>query len=212
VVDIPKFKSTPFLIPTPPEEDTDLISWAQDLSKVLKETVQPWMDKYNRLVDLAIDHDARIVDLEQSPCFFAYMAAQQDLGTGDTGAIKLNLDSELFDTDSFFDAANKKFLPTVAGYYRISFCAYSNPSGSGAGPMYTYLTKNGSSGQYAFAQAYDTVGENYSMSGSVIVHMNGTTDYLELYARGNLSGGVHARIDGTASYTYMTGSLVRRDE
>ena len=99
----------------------------------------------------------------------------QSLTTG--VATKVTLGTEDFDTNSNFSAS--RFTPTVAGYYQIDFS--TSIVGSTITNAYAAIYKNGTQsyrgGQY--------VGPSITVlgaSGAFLISMNGTTDYLELYA------------------------------
>lgn len=108
-------------------------------------------------------------------------AAAQSITTG--VATKVSLSVEVFDTNNNFDpTTNYRFTPTVAGYYQINWTVVCTANGTSVTDAVSYLYKNGVS---------HTVGEEYigpavtviSSTGAVIVQMNGTTDYLELYGK-----------------------------
>lgn len=70
------------------------------------------------------------------------------------------------------------FAPVIAGYYQVN---YAIDSGSSTSPIRSLacLYKNGS--QYRFAT--NMVGTtSYGNSGSSLVYLNGTTDYIQMYA------------------------------
>ena len=107
---------------------------------------------------------------------------------------KLTLNSEDFDTASMFDATtNYRFQPTVEGYYQISGTVGMAVGGN---RLIVGIYKNGSN-DYKFGDAtYNNV------SGSGLVYLNGSTDYVELYARTDRSGG------DTTQEVRFTGHLV----
>jgi len=97
--------------------------------------------------------------------------------------IKLTFNTEAFDTNSNFDTSTYRFTPTVAGYYQV------NGSLAAAGPTNSYflvaIYKNGSAFKYGSNFASVSAGPNSTIS--ALIYMNGSTDYLELYA--NHAGG-----------------------
>ena len=103
------------------------------------------------------------------PAFVAYRSGNQTV-TSNT-ATKLALNAETFDTDNCFDSTtNYRFTPTTAGKYTVGLNMYI----SGAG--YCMIYKNG-------AEIYRVqyINANESGGSSVLVEMNGTTDYLEFF-------------------------------
>ena len=91
---------------------------------------------------------------------------------------KIVFGTEVTDTNSNYDPSTSRFQPTVAGYYDIK--SGMQISGTQASGTYLNLSlfKNGS--QYlsmasANSQAFP------QMAGSVIVYLNGSSDYVEVY-------------------------------
>jgi hypothetical protein len=133
-----------------------------------------------------------------APAFAAYQSATQSL-TANTWT-KIQLQSEEFDTANCFDSTtNYRFTPTVAGYYQLS----------GAITMASSLTylqlaiyKNGG-GQRLLYQTGNGAGA--TGSGSSLIYLNGTTDYVELWG----SSGVTQNLAGGGYYTWFTGCLLR---
>ena len=138
------------------------------------------------------------------PAFSVFLSASQN-GISNGVATKVTLNSEQFDTNNNFDSStNYRFTPTVAGYYMISGAVYCNAATANPTDCNAYLYKNGSS----YAQSRMASSASYttgSPSFSVVIYMNGSTDYLELY--GILSGATGGQF--IAAGTYMTGALVR---
>jgi len=139
------------------------------------------------------------------PAFSAYMTASQTVSAGAT--TKLTFNAELFDTNNNFDSTtNYRFTPTVGGYYQINYCQ-SNSQLSNANTRYTiYLYKNGVA--YQTLYGYNgTSGDFQIVNISTIVSMNGSTDYLEMYANPS-SQSLQFYSAGSAS-SLFSGSLVR---
>ena len=119
---------------------------------------------------------------------------------GNATFTKLTYTSEEFDTASNYDAPNSAFTPTVAGYYQIS--ASFNFAGATPGGTNSLIAlyknglwfKSGSGGNVPY----------YNLS--ALVYMNGSTDYLEIYAYQS-SGGT---LTTSASTLYQfAGALIR---
>ncbi|MBC7421350.1 MAG: tail fiber domain-containing protein [Bdellovibrio sp.] len=104
--------------------------------------------------------------------------------------------SNTFDTNSNFAA--DRFLPTVAGKYLITGSAYCFPTNGSY--CIVEIRKNGAivSANYQYSST------DASPISSAVVDMNGTTDYIELYAQ----NGAYTTIGGTNQYTYFMGSLL----
>jgi len=119
------------------------------------------------------------------PAFSTYMSANQSVSANTW--TKMTFNTEYFDTDSCYDTSNYRFTPTKAGIYQVSANGNSAP---GTGNFfYQGIYKNGTriglSGLYAGgSNINDDAYENVSL----LVSMNGTTDYLEAWGITNISG------------------------
>ena len=129
------------------------------------------------------------------PAFSAYQNSPTTL----TSAVvtKVLFQAEVFDTAGNF--ASSIFTPTVAGYYQINANVTIAAAG---GANIIILYKNGVEyNRGGRAQASDFVG----LSLSDIVYMNGTTDYLEVYA---VTTGATANTEA-GTMTRFSGALIR---
>ena len=140
------------------------------------------------------------------PAFSAYLSSS-DQTFSDATNTKITFNAEEFDTNSNFNTSTYRFTPTVAGYYQISACAVFRQS-----PMIDsviLLYKNGSVFKrgYEFSIASGANMTNMGMMISTLVYMNGSTDYLEVYAYSDGTGNA-TLINGDAQ-TYFQGVLVR---
>ena len=132
------------------------------------------------------------------PAFSAYQSSGQTLSSNTW--TKISFQTEEFDTANCFDSASTyRFMPNVAGYYQISG-GYS--VATTASIMYLQYYKNGSgyklttnSGSAGLAGCY----------GSILVYLNGTTDYVELY--GYILTG--QALSANSQATYFQAALVR---
>lgn len=136
------------------------------------------------------------------PTFRAYRGTDQTIGSATWTKVSLN--TEVWDTNNNFDpTTNFRFTPTVSGYYQINALAYIYNNAGNNGNYNMSVYKNGA--QYATWQALNDTG--YQLALSTLVYFNGTTDYIELYARQTGSG------NGTVSAgpvdNYMDGIGIR---
>jgi len=122
------------------------------------------------------------------PAFSAYRSTNQTVSNNTT--TKLQVNTEEFDTNSNYDnATNYRFTPTVAGYYLVTFGGYGIDSSGLLTLNFVTLVKNGNllsagtarAGSYSYTPSYGYV--DGTAQGSVLIYMNGSTDYLELYGR-----------------------------
>jgi hypothetical protein len=80
------------------------------------------------------------------------------------------------DPQSWWNAANNRYIPTIPGYYQVSLLTtYASPQ---AGTYESQIFKNGS----VISNDLGTPTSGYvSFSPSIVVYMNGSTDYLEAF-------------------------------
>ena len=112
------------------------------------------------------------------PAFSAYLGGNQSVSSG--VFTKININTETFDTASCFDSTtNYRFTPNVAGYYQVN--ASVRFSGTNLTESSPAIYKNGAAvsfGPYAVVTGQSVL----TSIATGLVYMNGTTDYLELYA------------------------------
>ena len=134
------------------------------------------------------------------PAFSAYQSSSQSLTN--TSATKIQFQTELFDTANAFDSTtNYRFQPQVAGYYQIGAAfAYASAVNS---ETYIALYKNGSVYQYG----NDISATVYVIQGNWLVYLNGTTDYVEIYAA--QYSGSSKNSQNASSQIYFSGAMVR---
>jgi hypothetical protein len=114
------------------------------------------------------------------PSFSAYRATSNQSPTSGVDT-KVALNAELFDTGGCFDSTtNYRFTPNVAGYYAVAF-AVNMGVGSGMSGALAHIKKNGTSVAYGSFAAGDG-NLNAVVVGQKLIYMNGSTDYLELFA------------------------------
>ena len=135
------------------------------------------------------------------PAFSVYQTGSQTASSGNT---KVILNTKIFDTANAFDATtNYRFTPQVTGYYQVSAGA-AIASASNAAWVQLAFYKNGS----LFLNGTASIGFTSSLypqsTGSALIYLNGSTDYLELYVYS--SGG---SIANSPSGTFFQGVLVR---
>lgn len=126
--------------------------------------------------------------------------ATQQINTGTTPKVQLNVED--FDVSSVFDSTtNFRYIPAVAGIYRVSASA-SWPSFDSY--VQTLIHKNGALLQ-TLAFAHNILGtDGGTFGGSCLVQMNGSGDYLELFVSHGDS------IDHNVNQAYFCAELVGR--
>jgi hypothetical protein len=138
------------------------------------------------------------------PAFSAYLGTNQTL-SGNTWT-KLQINTEEFDTNSNYDpTTNYRFTPTVAGYYQFS-CGIAALAGANTA-LLSSIYKNGTAAKTATNYSATSNGlDDWSVSISAIIYMNGSTDYVELHA--NLVGAT-LTVNSGAANTWFSGCLLR---
>ena len=148
------------------------------------------------------------------PAYIARLTSNQ----GSTGSVQIiQFDVEIADTNGCYNntgstvtlngvsAPQYSFAPNIAGYYQInaSLPAFDTVNGSG---YLLYIYKNGSA--YTIGSALPLVSGTSTIGGSVsqVVYLNGTSDYIQIYAR---FVGTAPVFFGGATGSYVSGSLVR---
>tara|TARA_R110001632_G_scaffold106326_1_gene215869 strand:- start:34 stop:558 length:525 start_codon:yes stop_codon:yes gene_type:complete len=120
--------------------------------------------------------------LSNAPAFEAYLNSTQSVS--DNSVTKVTIDTEVYDSDSDYDnSTNYRFTPSVAGKYFV-YGSVSLSQGDQKGQIYLY--KNGSS--YKSLSSVLPLDEFCPITFQAVVDMNGSSDYLELFARVNTSG------------------------
>lgn len=104
------------------------------------------------------------------PAFRAYASSTTSVSQG--VPTKVTLDTEQYDTNNNFSSS--RFTPTIPGYYQINF----NIRMEAKQDAWALLYKNVAS----FSNGSVPSGLNYHSTGSDIVYLNGTGDYVELWA------------------------------
>ena len=135
------------------------------------------------------------------PSFSAYLNSTFSISSATS--TKLRFDAEEWDSNSCFDTTNYRFTPNVAGYYMVG--GHFQPQASYTTGT-TSIYKNGSVYRHLhWNQHGATVVTPAPVGGQTLVHMNGSSDYVELY--GFLTTG--QQIQAQAAWTYFQGHMVR---
>ena len=132
----------------------------------------------------------------EPPSFKAYLGSQQILANNTNTAMVM--DTEVFDSNSFFNTSDYKFTPTIAGYYFIHASLEHSQS------TLNYLTathiyKNGSLALRG-AQWNDGSNSNLNHAISGILAFNGSSDYAQVYAYQNSGGNITIYAGSGTSY------------
>ncbi len=125
------------------------------------------------------DYDASWTAAGTTIAARVYRNTAQALVSGATTKVQLN--AETFDVGGYFDSAvNYRYTPLVAGKYQVSWCITVQASSGTLAFLVADCYKNGanhSEGSYG-----TPIGTTSRCAGADIIDMNGTTDYLEMFA------------------------------
>jgi hypothetical protein len=138
------------------------------------------------------------------PAFSACIATDQSIPAS-LSEVKVQFQTELFDTNNNYDpTTNFRFTPTVAGYYQINAMVAFKALGSFYGQL--NIKKNNVLGIATTAVA--SGGTNWPQPTlSVLVFLNGTTDYVECFAMQSTAGNVS--LQSGLPQSYFQGFLAR---
>ena len=137
-------------------------------------------------------------------CFSGHKNGADQTGIVSATYTKITFGTEDFDLGGHYDSENSKFLPTVAGKYRLTAAVRFSAGVIDQAQYIVAIYKNGSVLRLAGTSASGT--NSFSVSVSAVVDANGSTDYFEIYANG---GGVGDKtISGLAANSYFCGEAI----
>ena len=111
--------------------------------------------------------------MANTPAFFAFMNANQTLSNNTKTKIQIN--TEILDSDGKFDTSNHRFTPTVAGYYIIG--GYFRLDSTTDDPYATiFIYKNGSEYYKDVEGKFEVLTKHINQ----VVYLD-TDDYVEMY-------------------------------
>ena len=140
-----------------------------------------------------------------APAFSAYLPSNQTISSATW--TKVTLSSEDFDTASCFNTSTYQFTPTVAGYYSITGSVNGGVGGN-LQNFFVRISKNGTA-VTEFGDAYTSASlDDGFTSQTILVYLNGSTDYMELYAY--QTGGATGIYGNSNSATRLSGFLAQQ--
>ena len=139
--------------------------------------------------------------MSNTPAFEAFLSANQSIA--DNAIDKVLCNTEVFDTNNAYDnSTNYRFQPQVAGKY---FVYGRTTLDDGAGAMrqaICYIYKNGSkllTAKLNFDRSTTSEGEGGTPVCNGIIDMNGSSDYIELFAELDSNDGGTANVQGNST-------------
>ena len=136
-----------------------------------------------------LQNDGSAVGGANTPAFSAYSSG--NIAITNATETTVVFDSEYYDSASAYDTSTGKFTPQTAGKYFISY-AYTLDSGQDSNLQYAYgyIEKNTTNLLYTKLDHRGNAGRSAIVNGSVIVDMNGSSDFIQLrlYVYANITG------------------------
>tara|TARA_Y100000004_G_scaffold6612_1_gene7502 strand:+ start:50 stop:631 length:582 start_codon:yes stop_codon:yes gene_type:complete len=117
-----------------------------------------------------------------TPAFEAYRSSNQTIS--DNTATKIQFDTEVYDTAGNYDnSSNYRFTPTTAGkYFVYGQVRVQSANNSQLKTSVIYIYKNGSNVHETFNLFWNSYIRSNTVSTTAVIDMNGSSDYLEIYA------------------------------
>ena len=134
-----------------------------------------------------------------TPAFSAYQSSGQSLGAGIN--TKITFTTEDFDTASAYDTGTSRFTPQVAGYYQFNCAVRADVAVNALHVKLAHSTI----GEFAGGTFTNTALSSFQSSCSGLVYMNGSTDFVEVFA----FSGLALTLTTGRGPTYFQGVLVR---
>lgn len=139
---------------------------------------------------------AGLVAMPQSVvAFSAYQNAPTSIGTA---ATLIPFQAKSFDTALAFSTTTGRFSPQVAAYYQVTWSVMGDGN---TAVLWSSLRKNGS--DVAFGSRAPAVGPFPLSTGSALIYLNGSTDYLDVAAYSSVASATHTPIYTTQFSGYL---------
>jgi hypothetical protein len=119
---------------------------------------------------------------DTGPSFSAYLGTNQSISNGTFTKVQAN--TEGWDTNTAYNNGTYEFTPQTAGYYVVSINGYVNlgsPDDAGIFALY----KNGAASRRIVGVTKPAGAAETYFSGSAQIYLNGSSDYISLYAYWN---------------------------
>lgn len=150
---------------------------------------------------IGVSYKAGSIQVPSSNIVTANLTTNQTISASD---VVINFTST-DDPKGWFDNSTHKFQPTIAGYYNISYSVLWGIGTVTTGQqMNTQIHLNGS-GLY-ISQSVVNTSVPFTQSGSIIVYLNGITDYITITGYSSSTSG--SQIVQTGGGTLFNASLI----
>lgn len=136
-------------------------------------------------------------------CFSAYRSNPQ---TSVNGGVGVGMDAKEFDLSGWFDLSQSRYLPLLAGYYRLTVLISLASVGVNT-RWSTYIAKNGFTvKQLQTVYRSGSAADPLTVGGSVVMQADGATDYFTVGL--SSTDATPRTITTGAQYTYFQGELI----
>ncbi len=135
-----------------------------------------------------LQNDGSAVGGTNTPAFEAFLSSNASINHDTQTKVQCN--SEVFDTDNAYDnSSNYRFTPQTAGKYYVYSKVRIDTTPGNCEIVVSYIFKNGSLYTYSLIDFDNNDGEGGSTTNTAVIDMNGSSDYVELYAYGKTASG-----------------------
>ena len=123
----------------------------------------------------------------EPPAFHAYKGSTYQV-LADASDTVITFDTELFDSNNFYNTSNSTFTPTIAGYYFVNAkVEFSNATGNYYFAI--HLFKNGTRISRG-GNWNDGSNSNVNVNNSSIIAFNGSSDHVQVVGYQNSGGNI----------------------
>jgi len=150
-------------------------------------------------------NESGIASFTNIPLLYVYRSTNQTVTTNTN--TKVQFDIVTLDTHSWWDAVNYRYVPQIPGYYRFDYSVGLN--GTSPTILQSSLLKNGATSHIGFRMlgTFSTTAGGMGGGASVVLSMNGTTDYVEVWGSVNATS---PSFYGASNFTLLQAQLIQR--
>jgi hypothetical protein len=144
--------------------------------------------------------------LQMTPAFHVRLTGNQNVSDG--AQTKVNFNDVTIDTDSCWDTGNYRFTPTVAGKYYVYAqvtCQSATANNALTEAMASFRINGVRRVTGSYTTNTSTYATLYSASVAHIFTLNGSSDYVEVYGRSDISTGTAQFTSSHEFATYFMG-------
>ena len=150
--------------------------------------------------------------IREMPLFSVSLGSDQTGVAGNTDT-KVLFDTVDYDFGSYWDTTNKRYLPTIPGFYQFNVVLRCQVGGGSSNLMRVRLDKNGTEQAASYVQSSTAIFNNSHVTLSHLIYCNGS-DYVEALgyiATGTTTSRSFGTFAATVGGSTFSGFLVRPD-